>query len=92
MVSMETISTLNSRLGYFERSKLASNRQVSSASSWLSKPSRSRLLPAAEFRVSQGCRGQVEKVCFLISAAGNRGRLLCLSVYVSLTSVGSTVL
>ena len=67
---MEIVSTLTSRLRYFEGSKLASNRQVSSALRWLSKAPRSGLLPTAEFRVSQ-----VEKICFLISATGHPGRL-----------------
>lgn len=42
MVSVETVSALNSRLGCFEWHKWMSNRQVSTASSWLSKLSCSR--------------------------------------------------
>ena len=75
IVFIETVSTLTSRLRYFEGSKLASNRQVSSALSWLRKAPRSGLLSAAEFRVSQGHHGQVENIGFLISATGHPGWL-----------------
>lgn len=75
VVSMETISTLNNSLWYFEGSKLVSNRHVSSASSWISKPSRSRILPPAELGVSQSGQSQVEEVYFLISAARHLVRL-----------------